>query len=356
MGAIEYMTGVMLIAAVVFTPYALLTSDDLGSLHGTDWLWILFIVLVPGAGGHVVMGWAHKYVDVSVSSLMTLGVPVVSAIAAWWWLDEGMSAGQLVGGAIVLGALAAIVRPPPRTRTGGGRARADLRGCRRFATPAPATPARKCGESCNDCPASTPASCTSRRRRPTCTSPGSWCSTRRPRRVEWTLRRGARHDGGAAASRSAVPPSSRRSALRAPSSGVDRRPRLRSRLPPASHRGAAAGSFEAARRARGGDRRSAARSPEAAVGGLDHRGSRTWVHRGAHEDSPRRHRRSVGQRDDARDARHRAGGPSRRARPVEARPRAERLRARRLRDVVVGPSTGRSSSRRSGAAPRSRST
>ncbi len=109
MGAIEYMTGVMLIAAVVFTPYALLTSDDLGSLHGSDWWWILFIVLVPGAGGHVVMGWAHKYVDVSVSSLMTLGVPVVSAIAAWWWLGEGMSAGQLVGGAIVLGALAAIV-------------------------------------------------------------------------------------------------------------------------------------------------------------------------------------------------------------------------------------------------------
>jgi drug/metabolite transporter (DMT)-like permease len=56
-----------------------------------------------------VMGWAHKFVDVSVSSRMTLGVPVVSAVAAWWWLGEGMSAGQLVGGAIVLGALAAIV-------------------------------------------------------------------------------------------------------------------------------------------------------------------------------------------------------------------------------------------------------
>ena len=94
MGAIEYMTGVMLIGAVVFTPYALLTSDDLGSLHGSEWLWILFIVLVPGAGGHVVMGWAHKYVDVSVSSLMTLGVPVVSAVAAWWLLDEGMSVGS----------------------------------------------------------------------------------------------------------------------------------------------------------------------------------------------------------------------------------------------------------------------
>ena len=99
----------MLIAALVFTPYALLTSSDLGAIHGREWGWILFIVLVPGWGGHLVMSWAHKYVDVSLSSLMTLGVPVVSTVAAWWWLEEGMSAGQLVGGAIVLGALAVIV-------------------------------------------------------------------------------------------------------------------------------------------------------------------------------------------------------------------------------------------------------
>ena len=84
-------------------------NDLVGAIHGTDWLWILFIVLVPGWGGHVVMGWAHKYVDVKISSLMTLGVPVVSAVAAWMLLDEDMTVGQLVGGAIVLGALAVIV-------------------------------------------------------------------------------------------------------------------------------------------------------------------------------------------------------------------------------------------------------
>ena len=66
-------------------------------------------MFVPGWGGHVVMGWAHKFVDVKISSLMTLGVPVVSAVAAWWWLGEDMTAGQLVGGAIVLAALAVIV-------------------------------------------------------------------------------------------------------------------------------------------------------------------------------------------------------------------------------------------------------
>ena len=50
MGAIEYMAGVMLIGALVFTPYALLTSMTSASLHGSEWLWILFIVLVPGCG------------------------------------------------------------------------------------------------------------------------------------------------------------------------------------------------------------------------------------------------------------------------------------------------------------------
>lgn len=108
-GALEYMTGVLLVAAVVFTPFALLVSSDLTSVRGTSWLWILFTMIVPGLGGHVVMSWAHRYVDVSVSSLMTLGVPVVSGGVAWWWQGESLGPGQLLGGVIVLGALGVIV-------------------------------------------------------------------------------------------------------------------------------------------------------------------------------------------------------------------------------------------------------
>ena len=65
------------------------------------------------------------------------------------------------------------------------------------------------------------------------------------------------------------------------------------------HRAAVARHGEQLADARGGDRRPAARPPPAAVGGVGHRGARGRQHRRAHQGPPRRHRRRVGQRDDA---------------------------------------------------------
>ena len=53
--------------------------------------------------------WAHRYVDVSVSSLMLLGVPVVAAVAAWAMLDEALTPVQIAGGVITLLAIGAMV-------------------------------------------------------------------------------------------------------------------------------------------------------------------------------------------------------------------------------------------------------
>jgi len=108
-GAIEYMAAVMVVAAVLFTPFALVVSDDLTSPRGVDWLWLVGLVVFPGIGGHTVMTWATKYIDVSLSSVLTLGVPVVSAIGAWWVHDEALDAGQIAAGAVVLFALGAVV-------------------------------------------------------------------------------------------------------------------------------------------------------------------------------------------------------------------------------------------------------
>jgi drug/metabolite transporter (DMT)-like permease len=66
------------------------------------------MVLVPGVLGHGLMTWAQKHLVVTVSSLMTLGSPVVSAVGAWIWLDQTMSWVQCVGAAVVLAALGAI--------------------------------------------------------------------------------------------------------------------------------------------------------------------------------------------------------------------------------------------------------
>lgn len=99
---------ITVIAAAVAIPPCLLVSDDLGAVHGIDWFYLLVMVLGPGVLGHGLMTWASKHLQVTVSALLTLASPVVSAVGAWLWLDQSMKPVQVVGSAIVLGALAAI--------------------------------------------------------------------------------------------------------------------------------------------------------------------------------------------------------------------------------------------------------
>ena len=73
-------------------------------------MWLVVIVLFSGLGGHLLVNWAHPYVDVSVSSLMMLGTPVVGAIAAWIVLDESLGVLQVIGGLVTLAALFAVIR------------------------------------------------------------------------------------------------------------------------------------------------------------------------------------------------------------------------------------------------------
>ena len=95
---------------VVVVPWSLISSHDLDAIHGTDWLLLLGLVLLPGMVGHGLMTWAHHYVDVTVTSMMTLANPVVSIVGAWILYDQDLTAPQLAGGAVVLAALGAILR------------------------------------------------------------------------------------------------------------------------------------------------------------------------------------------------------------------------------------------------------
>src|SRR3954447_6595416 len=95
---------------VVVVPWSLISSHDLGAIHGTDWLLLLGLILLPGMVGHGLMTWAHHYVDVTVTSMMTLANPVVSIIGAWILYDQDLTGPQLAGGAVVLAALGAILR------------------------------------------------------------------------------------------------------------------------------------------------------------------------------------------------------------------------------------------------------
>jgi drug/metabolite transporter (DMT)-like permease len=108
-GTLEYMTIVHTVAALVVTPAVLIQPDNLGGLDGRDIAIVLFFALVSGTMGQFVVSWAHRYVDVSLSSLMMLGVPVVASVAAWLMLDEALGPVQIIGGAITLAAIAVMV-------------------------------------------------------------------------------------------------------------------------------------------------------------------------------------------------------------------------------------------------------
>jgi drug/metabolite transporter (DMT)-like permease len=104
------LAAVFISALVVVVPWSLVTAHDLDAIRGADWLLLLGLVLVPGMVGHGLMTWAHHYVDVSITSMMTLANPVVSITGAWIIYDQDLTVQQMAGGAVVLAALAAILR------------------------------------------------------------------------------------------------------------------------------------------------------------------------------------------------------------------------------------------------------
>ncbi|HXF57014.1 MAG TPA: DMT family transporter [Actinomycetota bacterium] len=109
-GAVEYMAVVTSVSALLITPVALFWGRDVTAVRLQDWGWLALLALVPGAGGHLLMAWAHRYVEVTASSLLMVGSPVVSVVAAWAVLGEPLGPVQAVGGLVCLAAIAAVVR------------------------------------------------------------------------------------------------------------------------------------------------------------------------------------------------------------------------------------------------------
>lgn len=109
-GALEYMTSVMLVAAFLMTMLALVSGEGVSPPPGaSDWLWIWAVALGAGAIGHVLLAWSHSHVEAWLGSLITQCMPVVGSIAAWVLLGESLTPLTIVGGLVVLGATAAIL-------------------------------------------------------------------------------------------------------------------------------------------------------------------------------------------------------------------------------------------------------
>jgi drug/metabolite transporter (DMT)-like permease len=105
--SLEYTAGVMLVAAVTVTPVVLLSGQSLGRVEASDWLWLSLLAIVPG-GAHLLMNWAHRYVDASVSSVIGASSPIFAAVAAMLILGQPLTPLQICGGLVGIAAIAVV--------------------------------------------------------------------------------------------------------------------------------------------------------------------------------------------------------------------------------------------------------
>lgn len=115
--ALEYTTGATITAALAVTFIVVLSRQHLGRVNGGDWFWIILLAVVPG-GGHLIMNWAHRYVDASISSVIGNLSSLVAAVAAVVVLDQAITVLQIAGvgvGLTAIGVVAFRQREPAST-------------------------------------------------------------------------------------------------------------------------------------------------------------------------------------------------------------------------------------------------
>jgi drug/metabolite transporter (DMT)-like permease len=115
----EYTAGTGVWTTVVAGIAGFVAGQDMGFPDSSNWLPLVVLVLGNGVIGHSVMNWSLVRIPLWLGSTMTLLIPVVSALAAWAFLDEPLTTVQILAMAVVVGALASIVvserRPTPVT-------------------------------------------------------------------------------------------------------------------------------------------------------------------------------------------------------------------------------------------------
>ncbi len=115
----EYTVGAALWCGLFNIPIALAVGQSLAWPSAESWVGLLLLAFGAGLLGHMLMNWSIQQIPLWLGSTFTLLIPVVSAAAAWAFLGEPLTATQIVAIAIVLLALAAVIR----NQAAGGRLR-----------------------------------------------------------------------------------------------------------------------------------------------------------------------------------------------------------------------------------------
>ncbi len=108
----DYVMGVMIWAALLVTPVVAIGGGlgHLDQIGPSDWFWLGVMLIGPGVGGQLLMGWAVRFVPVSLTAMILLGSTAISIVAAWPIHHEAPGTLQLAGAAVTLVSVGAILR------------------------------------------------------------------------------------------------------------------------------------------------------------------------------------------------------------------------------------------------------
>ena len=105
----EYTAGTGVWTAVICLIAGFVFQQDMSPPDSADWLPLLGLTFGAGILGHSIMNWSLVRVPLWLGSVLTLLIPVVGAVVAWIFLDEALTAVQIVAIIVVVGSLATII-------------------------------------------------------------------------------------------------------------------------------------------------------------------------------------------------------------------------------------------------------
>lgn len=97
-------------AALLITVLCVLTTQPVFDNTRSEWIVLFVIALIPGTMGHLAVNWAHPRVPAATSSMILLGLPVLSIAIGWVTLGEGLTLVGIIGCALALFSIGAMVQ------------------------------------------------------------------------------------------------------------------------------------------------------------------------------------------------------------------------------------------------------
>lgn len=110
MTSTEFTAGTSLWTMAICAPLGFVFGQDMSWPSATNWGWLVLMAATSGLIGHAMMNWSLVRIPLWVGSTFTLLIPVFSALLAWIVLGETVTVTQAVAMAVVIGALAVVVR------------------------------------------------------------------------------------------------------------------------------------------------------------------------------------------------------------------------------------------------------